>query len=170
MNALYTVSLQDTRGLKATATANVTLGGAATATQIAADLATFATNVAAMTAAKVLKMEAKLINTANPVGVVPDDFAVSDIGDVANIVYPVGTTLKTWTFVIPAIKPALVVDNGIDATNGAFTALVAEMGAGGAYSTFTDPKWIALGEPIATFLSDRTHRRKEIGLTRRTLG
>ena len=170
MNALYTVSLQDARGLKATATADVILTGAATATQIAADLATFATNVAAMTAAKVLKMEAKLINTASPVGVTPADFAVSDIGDVGNIVFPVGTTLKTWTFVIPAIKPALVVDNGIDATAGAFTALVAEMGAAGTYATFTDPKWIALGEPIATFLSDRTHRRKEIGLTRRTLG
>jgi hypothetical protein len=170
MNALYTVSLQDTRGLKATATANVILTGAATATQIAADLATFAANVAAMTAAKVLKMEAKLINTAAPVGVTPADFAVSDIGDVGNIVYPVGTTLKTWTFVIPAIKPSLVVDNGLDATSPAFISLEAQMAVAGTYATFTDPKWIALGEPIATFLSDRTHRRKEIGLTRRTLG
>lgn len=169
MNALYTVSLIDTRGLKATATANVTLTGAATATQIGADLATFATNVAAMTAAKVLKMEAKLISTAAPVGVVPADFAVSDIGDVGNIVFPVGATLKTWTFVIPSIKPSLVVANGLDNTADAFTALTAEMGSAGTYSTFTDPKWIALGEPVATFLSDRTHRRAEIGLTRRPL-
>jgi hypothetical protein len=170
MNGLYTVSLKDTRGLTATATADVTLAGTATATQIAADLATFATNVAAMTAAKVIKMEAKLISTASPAGVVPGDFAVSDIGDVGNIVFPVGSTLKTWTFVIPAVKPSLVVGNAIDDTADAFTALAAEMGAPGTYSTFTDPKWIALGEPVATFLSDRTHRRREIGLTRRTLG
>lgn len=169
MDALYTVSLQDYRGLRAVATANVTLLGTATATQVAADLATFATNVAAMTAAKVLKMAATLINTAAPVGVVPDDFAVSDIGDVGNIVFPVGTTLKTWTFVIPAIKPSLVVADALDATAGAFTTLTAEMGSAGAYATFTDPKWIALGEPVATFLSDRTHRRAEIGLTRRAL-
>ena len=170
MNALYTVSLQDREGLFATATADVSLVGTATATQIAADLATFATNVAAMSAAKVLGMSAKLINTAAPVGVSPADFDVSDIGDVGNIVYPVGSTGKTWTFVIPAIKPSLVVAGGIDATASAFTALAAEMGAAGTYATFTDPKWIALREPVATFLSDRTHRRKEIGLSRRTLG
>ena len=169
MNALYTVSLQDKEGLLATATANVVLTGAATMTQVAADLATFATNVAAMSAAKVTAMHAKIINTNAPAGVAPADFGVSDIGDVGNIVFPVGTTGKTWTFVIPAIKPALVVAGGIDATAGAFTALTAEMGAAGTYATFSDPKWIALGEPLATFLSDRTHRRKEIGLSRRSL-
>lgn len=161
MNARYTVNLQDAEGARATATANVTLVGTATATEIAADLATFATNVAAISAAQVISMEASLISTAAPVGTVPGDFDDSDISEVAGISFKVGTTGKLWSLVIPARRNSLVVAGGLDSTSSAYTALAAEMSAAGTYSTFTSAEWVALGDVKRTFLSHRKHRKQD---------
>lgn len=169
MNARYTVNLQDAEGVKATATAYASISGSATATQLAADLATFATNVAALSSAKVIGMEMSIINTASPIGVTPGDFADSNVSDVVNITFPVGSTGKVWTLVVPSVKDALVVAGGLDTTAGAYTGIAAELGAAGTYATFTDPLWIALGEPVKTFLSTREHRKRLRALSTRLI-
>jgi hypothetical protein len=170
MNARYTVNLQDVFGVKATATAYVTVLGTATATNVAADLATFAGNIASLSSAKVIGMEATLLSTASPVGNDPAGFADSNVSEMVEISFPVATTGRLWTLAIPARADSAIVAGGLDDGNAGYIALAAEMSSAGTYSTFTDPLWLALGSVKKTFLSNRKHLRRDLELSTRYPG
>lgn len=164
-------ALQDSSGVRTSLSVPVLFDPTKTGTQLAAAVNTQAGLLDAVTAAKILRVEAVIEPALTITPKSPSPIPGRLMENTGNVDYPYGVPQRLYDSVIPAIQAALLTSDGkhIDETNAAFTAYIAPFETAPAEWEATNNSGQSFSAAhVDSFVSFRKHRRRRGQVSRET--
>lgn len=164
-------ALQDSTGVRTSLSVPVLFDPTQTGTQLAAAVNTQAGLLDAVTAAKILRVEAVIEPALTFTAKSPTPIAGRLIENTGNVDYPFGVPQRLFDSIIPGIQAAVLTSSGkqIDETNAAFLAYIAPFETPPVPWEATTNSYQAFSAAhVDSYISFRKHRRRRGEVSRET--
>jgi hypothetical protein len=169
VNGNFSYRLLDSLGTKVPAPFWFVVDDSNTVADIAADAATFATLLDAVTGSEILEINMALTGLTPPGGLKSSPVAGSRNNQLANFPMRVAGSSKDFTSTVPGLRDTLITGEEINNAAAAITALTSALVTPSGVVEFSSSDWRDITLWLASYISFRKHRKQNISKSYQTV-